>query len=153
MSTQISSVVECRLDLLRYWRMSKGILLVIIAGSLTASALTGDPCPITLLSGTGDANSIAVTFQNMGKLPIRQLEFNCIPLQLKAYRARPGACREANALFFPGMQYTVNYPYPRGIPERIRVSVKSIRVSNGYVWRPSRTQSCGVLKINPKKDH
>jgi hypothetical protein len=54
-------------------------------------------------------------------------------------------------LFFPGMQYTVNYPYPAGVAERIRISLKSATLSNGYVWTPSRRQVCRVLRVDPKK--
>lgn len=133
--------------------MSKAIRFLIISISpiLASVAFASDPCPITLLSATGDAGSIAITFQAAGKLPIRQLEFNCVPAQQQARKARYTHCREANALFFPGTEYTVSYPYPRGRPERIRVSLKSATLSNGYVWTPSKRQVCSVLRIVPKK--
>jgi hypothetical protein len=132
--------------------MPKAALSLIIFSFLTSLAFASGSCPITLLSGTGDATSIAITFQNAGKLPIRQLEFNCVPVQRQAHRAQHNTCREANALFFPGMEYTVRYSYPRGLPEQIQVSLKSVTLSNGYVWKPSQRQSCRVLRIKPEKD-
>src|SRR5436190_18828927 len=87
----------------------KTTLLALSAAFLSSFAFAGDTCPITLIGGTGDATSIAITFENAGKLPIRQLEFNCVPVRTQPHKAEH-ACREANALFFPGMQYTVNYP-------------------------------------------
>ena len=130
--------------------MAKAVRLVNIVAFLSSFAFASGSCPITLLSGAGDATSIAITFQNAGKLPIRQLEFNCTPVQRQPHKGQH-TCREANALFFPGMQYTVSYPYPRGVPERMRVSLKSITLSNGYVWKPSQRQPCRVLRINLDK--
>ena len=131
--------------------MAKPALLLVIFSFLSPPAFAGGPCPVTLLSATGDANSISITFQNVGKLPIRELEFNCVPVQQHAEKAQPTSCREANALFFPGMEYTVSYPYPGGVPERILVALKSLTLSNGYVWKPSQRQLCRELRIYPKK--
>ena len=132
-------------------RMAKKAVVLAIFLSLSPFAVASGSCPINLLSGTGDASSIAITFQNVGKLPIRELELNCVPFQQPVHKTGPTGCHEANALFFPGMEYTVSYPYPSGRSERLRISLRSVTLSNGYVWKPSRPQLCRVLEIDPKK--
>jgi hypothetical protein len=128
--------------------MAKAVLILVVFPFLNLLAFGSGSCPINLLSAGGDANSISITFQNVGKLPIRQLEFDCVPLQESARKDQRITCREANALFFPGMEYTVSYPYPNGISSRILVSVKSIMLSNGYVWKPSKNDRCGELRVD-----
>jgi hypothetical protein len=128
--------------------MAKAALILVVFPFLNLLAFGSGSCPINLLSAGGDANSISITFQNVGKLPIRQLEFDCVPLQESARKDQHITCREANALFFPGMEYTVSYPYPKGISSRILVSVKSITLSNGYVWKPSKNDRCGELRVD-----
>lgn len=136
-------------QLLRY--MPKAVFLLVIFSFLSSPAFTSGACPITLLSATGDASSIVITFQNVGKLPIRELDFNCIPSQQHAHQDQHASCREENALFFPGMEYTVSYPYPGGLPGRVTVSLKSATLSNGYVWKASQHPPCGTLKIVSRK--
>ena len=58
-------------------------------------------CPVMMVSGVGERDNIVVTFRNAGKLPIRQLEFNCTPVQPHVV-GQTNACRERNALFYPG---------------------------------------------------
>src|SRR5215472_2763912 len=128
--------------------MAKAGLLFVMVPCLGLLAFGSGSCPINLLSAVGDANSISITFQNVGKLPIRQLEFDCEPLPGPAHQNQSISCREANALFFPGMEYTVSYSYPKGISARMLVSVKTITLSNGYVWKPSKNDRCGELKVD-----
>ena len=138
-------------DLVAYGCMVKAAPRVVIFMLVSSFAFAGSPCPLALLSGTDDASSFAITFQNVGKLPIRQLEFSCAPVRQHAHGDQNTSCRERNALFFPGMEYTVSYPYPRGRPERIVVSLRSATLSNGYVWKPSQHQLCRALRIDPRK--
>jgi hypothetical protein len=127
--------------------MAKAALFLVVFPFLYLLAFGSGSYPINLLSAGGDASSISITFQNVGKLPIRQLEFDCVPLQEPA-RKDQRISREANALFFPGTEYAVSYPYPKGISTRILVSVKSITLSNGYVWKPSKNDRCGELRVD-----
>jgi TonB family protein len=116
-------------------------------GTHPTAALAQSPCPVLLVSGTGDRNHISITFMNMGKLPIRQLEFNCGPRNSGRNTADLPPCRENNALFYPGQAYTVDYA-THGRSPNIRISVSSVTVSDGYVWKPSRSQSCGTVTID-----
>ena len=131
-----------------FWGMAKAALFLVIFLFLNLLAFGSGSCPINLLGADGAANSISITFQNIGKLPIRQLEFACVPLQEPVHKEQRISCRETNALFFPGMEYTVSYPYPNGISGRILVSVKSITLSTGYFWKPSKNDRCGELRVD-----
>ena len=125
--------------------MAKAI--TVAACLLVISHAYASPCPVMLVSGIGDADGIVLTFRNSGKLPIRNLEFNC----LLAGPAQSMVCRERNALFYPGMEYALRYPYPRGTGQ-VTVSVKSATLSDGYVWKPSKRQPCRVLRIHPPRN-
>ena len=102
-------------------------------------------CPVMMVSGTGERDQIVVTIQNTGKLPIRRLEFAC------ASGSTTGVCREGNALFYPGMQYTLRYPYPGGKRAVVTVAIKSLTMANGFVFKPSKKQPCRTLRITPGK--
>jgi hypothetical protein len=104
-------------------------------------------CPVMLVSGAAESDGIVLTFRNSGKLLIRQLEFSCtVPGSSKDSHA----CREANALFYPGMQYAVGYPYPGGRPETVTLAVKSVTTSDGFIWKPTKKQPCRTLRIVPR---
>ena len=128
--------------------MSKAIQFTILAVLFAPLATASGSCPVTLLSGAAEPGGFSVTFMNAGKLPIRRLEFDCTVVNAQADKARRILCREQNALFFPGTEYTVRYPYPGGIPRPVQVSLKSVTSSDGYIWKPSQRQPCRVLKIH-----
>jgi len=121
------------------------ILILCLPGLVRASGT----CPLTLVSGAGDRDSISVTFRNVGKLPIRRIEFNCVLAHGQAHKAADADCREDNAMFFSATPYTVKYGYPGGVAKAVLVSVKSVTLAGGYVWKPSRHETCGVLRIVP----
>lgn len=121
------------------------ILIIGLPGLVQASGA----CPLTLVSGAGDRDSISVTFRNIGKLPIRRIEFSCVLAHGQAHPASSADCREDNAMFFSATPYTVRYAYPGGVPRTVLVSVKSVTLSGGYVWEPSRHETCRVLRIVP----
>ena len=125
--------------------MTKAITVTVYL--LAVSLAYASSCPVTLVSGMGDVDGIVLTFRNAGKLPIRDLEFNC-SLARAAQPPQRIACTEKNALFYPGMEYTLRYPQPRGTGQ-VTVSVKSATLSDGYVFRPSKRQSCRTLRISP----
>jgi hypothetical protein len=120
-------------------------MLVLLLGQLAEAA---GKCPVTLVSGAGSLDSLSVTFRNDGKLPIRALEFNC---QLLSDRSDNIHCVEGNALFFPGMEYTVTYVHRTRVPGRVRVSLRSITYADGYVWKPSPEVSCRALRVDLQK--
>lgn len=112
-----------------------------------AATVAQSPCPVLLVSGTADQNHISITFMNMGKLPIRQLEFNCGPRDSIARNmADLSQCREDNALFYPGHEYTLDYA-TRDRSHNIQISVKSVTLSDGYVWKPSPGQLARAMTI------
>ena len=132
--------------------MSNAIQLAILIVFFASLAGASSSCPVTLVSAAAEPDAITVTFLNAGKLPIRQLEFNCALLRPHTPKAQPPArCREQNALFFPGTEYTVRYAYPGGNAKPVRVSLKNVTLSNGYVWKPTRRQPCRVLNVYPGK--
>jgi TonB family protein len=113
-----------------------------------AASLTQPPCPVLLVSGTADQNHISITFINMGKLPIRQLEFNCGPRNsIIGTMADLSLCRKNNALFYPGQEYTLDYANQQR-SHHIQISIKTVILSDGYVWQPSRGQSCRTVTID-----
>jgi hypothetical protein len=121
-----------------------------LAFLVLASAYAFGVCPVMMISGAAEHDNIVLTFRNSGKLPIRQLEFSCASLRGQP-AGQTNLCRETNALFYPGMQYTVRYPYPGATREVVTVAVKSATTSDGFVWRPSKKQACRPVKIMPRK--
>jgi hypothetical protein len=132
--------------------MPKAIPLFLLAMLIASRAQAAkSACPVFLVSGTGDRDGIAVTFRNLGKLPIRRLEFNCTPLRAQAHRVQGGQCSEQNASFVPRTQFTVNYPYSGGRPVALLVSLRSVMFSDGHTFKPSKRDPCRVLKIQPAR--
>ena len=129
------------------WLLRRSWSLMIWAALAAGLALAASAsiCPVMMVNGTGERDHILVTIQNTGKLPIRRLEFACTS------GGRAGVCREGNALLYPGMQYTVRYPYPGGKRGVVTVAVKSLTMANGFVFRPSKKQPCRTLRIVPPK--
>lgn len=115
--------------------------LALVAG--LAAGAYASICPVMMVSGVRDGDEIVVTFRNAGKLLIRRLEFAC------GAGSKAGVCREGNALFYPGMQYTVRYPHPGSRRSAVTVAVKSVTTADGYVWKPSKKQTCRTLQIAP----
>ena len=124
-------------------RATISIICILLCASADALAV----CPVMIVSGVGESDGIVLTFRNSGKLPIRQLEFSC---KSQPTQRDSKACREANALFYPGMQYTVRYPYPDGKAKTVTLAVKSATTSDGFTWMPSKKEPCRTLRIVPR---
>jgi len=131
------------------WKAIPLVLLTLLAVPRADAAKSA--CPVLLVSGTGDHDGINVTFRNIGKLPIRRMEFNCRPLHAQTGRAQLGHCSEPNASFVPRTEFTVSYPYPGGKPGPLLVSLKSVMFSDGHTFKPSKRDPCRVLKITPPR--
>lgn len=108
-------------------------------------------CPITLISGTGDGNTISVTFRSTNKWPVRRLEFNCSLVGARANKADRAYCAEPNASFLPGAEYTVSYAIPGSVRAPVLVSVKSVTFADGRTWKPTKRDPCRALKIKRAK--
>jgi hypothetical protein len=129
------------------WIVGRGWSVVIwwaLALGLAVGAYAS-VCPVMMVSGVVEGNDLVVTFRNVGKLPIRRLEFACTAGR------RAGVCREGNALFYPGMEYTVRYPYPGNGRDVVTVAVKAVTMSTGFVWKPAKKQPCRGLRIAATK--
>jgi hypothetical protein len=123
-------------------RASKIFLAICLA---LLQGLPARACPVMLVSGSGRAGAIDLTFRNRDRLPIRRLEFTCRVANATAKTA-PVPCYEANASFLPGEQFTLTYGVPSGRGP-IVVSVKSVMFSDGRTWKPTKRDPCRVLKI------
>jgi hypothetical protein len=121
---------------------SKAIALILLA---LLPAFPARACPVMLVSGSGHAGAIDLTFRNRDRLPIRRLEFTCKMANAPAKTALV-PCYEPNASFLPGGQYTLTYGVPIGRGP-VLVSVKSAMFSDGHTWKPSKRDPCRVLKI------
>jgi len=119
-----------------------GILLFV------SPAVNAVMCPVAMVSGKGEREGIAITFRNQTKLPIRRLEFRCT---VAGQKIQTGACLERNALFNPHEEYTVQYPYPGGVPRPVTVTVQSVLLIDGFTWKPTKHDVCRVLRISPPK--
>src|SRR6266567_3957664 len=108
-------------------------------------------CPVLMVGGAGDRDGISITFRNLGKLPIRRIEFNCTPLRAQSHQAPRGQCAEQNASFIPRTEFTVSYPYPGGKSAPLVVSLRSVTFSDGHTFKPSKRDPCRVLKITPSR--
>jgi hypothetical protein len=142
-----------RFGVRRVWK-SCGLALALVPSliiCLPPLALASGGCPLTLIRGEGGRNGITVTFRNDEKVPIRRLEFSCKLAHGSASKASQAVCSEENAMFFSATPYTVNYGYPGGIAKAMVVSVKSVTLADGHVWKPSRHATCRVLRITPSQ--
>jgi TonB family protein len=117
--------------------------------ALPNATVAQSPCPILLVSGAADQTHISITFINVGKLAVRQLEFSCGPRNSTIGNVTDlSPCYENNALFYPGQEYTLEYANQHARSPNLLISVKSVTLSDGYVWKPSRSQSCRMVAIN-----
>ncbi|HEY6307277.1 MAG TPA: hypothetical protein VI488_12555 [Candidatus Angelobacter sp.] len=108
---------------------------------------TKSACPVVLVSGAEDQDTISVTFRNVGKVPIRRLEFNCQAANPRAKAAAQARCYEPNASFLPVGEYTVSYGIPGGSRATVLVSVKAVTFSDGHTFKPTKRDPCRVLTI------
>jgi hypothetical protein len=102
-------------------------------------------CPVRLSSGKVDEGKIDISFMNKGKIPIRQLELYCAPLQ--GQKARRLVCHTESGVFFPGTPYTLSFSYPEKSPQAIEVSVKTVLLPDGTLWTSTHDEPCRPLKI------
>lgn len=131
--------------------MRRTIAIALLTLLFASLAIAADPCPITLLSGTGNTDAFSVTFRIRGKEPVRQLEFNCRLAGKRSANSQTSHCTERNSYFLPGNEYTVQYTYPGGKPGTVTVSLKTALFANGITWKPKKNEDCRALTIQPKK--
>jgi hypothetical protein len=108
------------------------------------------PCPIRLISGDADQDSVKLSFMNKGKLPIQQLSLSCTPRPMNQ-KTRDAICHTESGLFYPGMEYSIDFPYPAATRHTIAISLKTARLAGGVIWTSRPSQSCRTLRIPRKK--
>jgi hypothetical protein len=127
--------------------MLKAFPLVLMALVLASQGEAKSACPIVLVIGAKDQDTISVTFRNASKLPIRRLEFNCRLANSHTKAAGQARCYEPNASFLPVGEYTVSYGIPGGSHGTVLVSVKSVMFSDGHTFKPTKRDPCRALAI------
>ena len=128
-------------------RMSKALPLALLALAFASRGDTKSSCPIMLVGGAKDQDTISVTFRNTAKLPIRRLEFSCRLTSPPAKGVGQARCYEPNASFLPVGEYTVSYAIPGGSRGTVLVSVKSVTFSDGHIFKPTKRDPCKTLMI------
>ena len=128
-------------------RMSKALPLALLALAFAPRGETKSSCPIMLVSGAKDQDTISVTFRNTGKFPIRRLEFSCRLANAQAKGAGQARCYEPNASFLPVGEYTLSYAIPGGSRGTVLVSVNSVTFSDGHIFKPTKRDPCKTLTI------
>ena len=128
-------------------RMSKALPLALLALAFASRGDTKSSCPIMLVGGAKDQDTISVIFRNTGKFPIRRLEFSCRLTGPPAKGVGKARCYEPNASFLPVGEYTVSYAIPGGSRGTVLVTVKSVTFSDGHIWKPTKRDPCRTLSI------
>jgi len=128
-------------------RMSKALPLALLALAFVSRGETKSSCPIMLVGGAKDQDTISVTFRNTGKFPIRRLEFSCRLTSPPAKGVGQAPCYEPNASFLPVGEYTVSYAIPGGSRGTVLVTVKSVTFSDGHIFKPTKRDPCKTLTI------
>jgi len=131
-------------------REQRILALGILAMLFIPARGSSDLCPVMLLSGTVEQNTLTITFRNDGKSPIRTLEFNCNQVDAEADKLNHIHCIEEKAHFLPGSENTVRYNGLDFKPVPVLLSVKRITFSDGSNWKPSKHTSCQALKVRPE---
>ena len=120
-------------------------LTACIMSASVSSSHASMACPVRLSSGKVDEGKIDISFMNKGKIPIRQLELYCAPLQ--GQKARRLVCHTESGVFFPGTPYSLSFSYPEKSPQAIEVSVKTVLLPDGTLWTSTHDEPCRPLKI------
>lgn len=127
-------------------------LLTLISAILLQPALAiAASCPVMLVSSTRDSNAISINFRNMGKVPIRRIEFACRTAVRHGVKPQTFRCAEENASFLPYNEYTVSYAIPRDARGPILVSWQSMLLAGGQTVKPTKNGGCRTLTARPEK--
>jgi hypothetical protein len=126
----------------------KRILIACLAGASVHPSWAAIACPVSLVDGKADQDGIVVSFRNVGKLPIQELELNCLPIGNPATHRL--TCHTETGLFFPATEYTSSFAY-KNHAGSIQVSLQAARLSDGSSWLFNRDQRCRPLRVNRKR--
>ena len=107
------------------------------------------PCPVMLVSGDADRDSIQLSFRNKGKMPIQELSFACSPPMQG--QARGSICHMERGLFYPGQKYSFDFGYEGARRHPVVISVKTARLGDGSVWISRPSGACKPLRVVRKR--
>jgi hypothetical protein len=145
-----SSPILLALDDDKIGGMGKGAGLAALAICAFCPALAQIPCPVMLVSGSLRQDRVEVTFRNQGKLPLEELSFSCVPALRQP--SHGSTCHTETGVFYPGLQYTFDFPYPGANKTRVLISVKEASQSSGATWNSrSSSSECHSLRITKGK--
>jgi hypothetical protein len=126
----------------------KRILIACLVGASVPPSWAAIACPVSLVDGRADQDGIILSFRNIGKLPVQELELNCMPIGSPATHGL--TCHTETGLFFPGTEYTSSFAY-KSHAGVIQVSLLAARLSDGSTWLLNRDQRCRPLRIVRKR--
>jgi hypothetical protein len=131
-------------------RVMTAMLMMTAAVQLPAQQMRMQvPCPVMLVSGDADRETIRVSFRNKGKMPIQEVSFGCSP-PMKG-QVRDSICHTERGLFYPGQMYTFGLGYVGAVGGPVVISVKTARLGDGNVWVSRPSGACRVLRVLRKK--
>jgi hypothetical protein len=119
-----------------------GMCLVLVS---VQPSRAGVACPLMLYGGKVAQGTVSVSFMNRGKVPIRELDLYCTPLQ--GQKGKRSDCHTEAGLFFPGTPYTISFAYPGKSPRAMSLSLKTALLRDGSRWTSIHDQPCKSLKI------
>jgi hypothetical protein len=105
-------------------------------------------CPVMIFDGKADQETLGLKLMDKAKVPTRQLEFYCTPLNGSS--ARRTVCHVEAGIFYPGTSYPVRFNYAAKGVHTILVTLKSVELSEGYIWTSTHDQSCRPLRISAR---
>jgi len=122
-------------------------VLCLVVGSVKP-AQAGVACPVMLYDGKINQGTVSVSFMNKGKVPIRELELYCTPLQ--GQKTKRSDCHTEAGLFYPGTPYTISFSYPGKAPRTMSLSLKTALLRDGVRWASIHDQPCKSLRITKR---
>ena len=110
-------------------------------------------CPVLLVSGDVDRDSIHLSFLNKSKAPVQQVSFGCSSPSRAQSRgdSRDAICHTESGLFYPGTNYSINFAYAAVNRGSVLISAKAVRLGNGTTWVSRPSVSCRSLTIRRRK--
>jgi hypothetical protein len=123
------------------WKAIFPVVLMLVSVQSPAEI----PCPIMLVSADANQDSITLSFMNKGKVPVQQLNLACT--------TRGTICHTESGLFYPGMEYSIDFSYPGAAHRAKVVTLEMARLAGGVVWTRTPSQSCRTLKVTVNKNN
>jgi hypothetical protein len=105
-------------------------------------------CPVIIFDGKADQEDLGLTLMNTAKVPIRQLEFYCTAVG--GHSARRSVCHVETGIFYPGTPYPIRFSFASKGARTVLVSMRSVQLSESYLWTAIHDQACRSLRISAK---